>query len=108
MSEQTTIWNDGSLDEQENEFIKFTPENNQTVNYKMLVNDPDVKPNKFGTQQYTFEVMNMDTKTVCQHSITSKRYMRALKDYTPLEGKTFCVHKKGEGMETDYQVVLIA
>lgn len=93
-------------DESGNDYLKF--DKNNTVKYKMLVDEPEVAPNKFGTEQYTFEVMCLDTKKVMSHSITSKRYMKALEDYTPLSGKSFCVHRMGEGMATDYQVVLTA
>lgn len=102
------VWTDGSLEDEEgNGYLKFTSENNNTVKYKMLVDVPESKSNKFGTIQHNFEVMNLDDKTVVTHSITSKRYMRALRDYTPLSGKSFCVQKTGEEMKTDYHVVLI-
>ena len=103
------VWNDGSLDESEgNDFLNFNEDNNFTVNYKMLEDNPVVSENKFGKAQWTFEVMEIDSKKVMSHSITSKRYMNNLKDYIPLSGKTFCVHRIGTGMSTDYQVVLVA
>lgn len=102
------VWTDGSLDDEEgNEYLKFTAENNNTVKYKMLVDKPKSAPNKFGTMQHDFEVMNLDNKTVVTHSITSKRYMRDLRDYTPVSGKSFCVQRTGEELETKYHVVLI-
>jgi len=109
MSEQKdlNVWNDGSLEETEMIYLNFNPDKNNTVNYQMLCNDPSVNENKFGKPQWTFEVLDKDTKKVMSHSITSKRYMRGLADYTPLEGKTFCVQRKGEGMDTDYHVVLL-
>lgn len=88
-----------------NKYLKF--DNDNTVKYKFLEDEPVVSENKFGTEQYTFEVMNLDDKIVMSHSITSSRYMDALEDYTPLSGKSVCVHRMGEGMKTDYQVVLI-
>lgn len=102
-----SVFGCGRFDEQDNnKFLKFTDENN-TLKYKFLEDEPEVKLNKFKTEQFTFEVLNSDTEKVMSHSITSRRYMRLLEAHRPLSGKEFCVHRKGEGMETDYDVVLL-
>lgn len=102
---QQSVFGSGKFDENENKYLKF--DENNTVKYKFLENEPTTSINKFGTEQYTFEVMELETKTVMSHSITSVRYMRALEGYTPLSGKGVCVHRVGEGIKTDYQVVLL-
>ena len=109
MSEETkqSIFGHGSFDEDDSTYLKFTSENKNTVMYKMLEDEPVTKPNKFDKPQHTFEVMCLDTKRVMSHSITSKRYMRALEQHTPLAGKSFAVERIGELMETDYIVKLI-
>lgn len=99
---ETNIWNDGSIDEVE--FLGFSKENNNTVQYKFLENNPEAKVNKFGSPSWAFEVLDLDSQTVVTHTITSKRYMRHLREHIPLEGKSFCVKRDGEGMDIDYQV----
>lgn len=101
-----SVFGRGNFDpSDENKYLKFDKDN--TIKYKFLEDEPVVTVNKFSNQQFSFEVMNLDDKTVMTHSITSKRYMRNLEDYAPLSGKSVCVHRMGEGMNTDYQVVLI-
>ena len=99
---ETSIWDDGSIDEVE--FLSFSKENNNTVQYKFLENNPEAKVNKFGSPSWGFEVLNLDSQTVVTHTITSKRHMRHLRDHMPLEGNSFCVKRDGEGTDIDYRV----
>lgn len=110
MSEtKQSVFGKGKFEESdENKFLNFSIEkDNNTLSFKFLENEPVVSMNKFGSEQYTFEVMEANEKKVMSHSITSKRYMRALDEISPLEGKTVCVHRIGAGMETDYTVIVI-
>lgn len=105
MSNKQSVFGCGKFDEPDSEYLKFDESN--TVSYTMLQNEPTVLINKFGKEQYTFEVLNNDTKTVMNHSITSVRYMRQLDPHAPLEGKSFCVKRTGEEMKTTYKVELL-
>jgi len=98
------IWDSGELDEQVG-FVKFEPQKNNTCNVKFLQADPNKQVNKFGNEQYSFEVLDIDDNTVKTLSVTSKRLMRALSVLRPLEGKDIIIHRHGEGMSTDYTVV---
>jgi hypothetical protein len=55
--------------------------------------------NRYGAQQYDFNV-NGDRIL----GISSKPFMRALKPFTPLGGKTIVITKSGHGFETTYTV----
>lgn len=102
-----SVWTDGSIEDNEQAYIKFEEAKNNTIQYKMLCNDPVSGINKFGNVQWTFEVMDLDTQTVVNHSITSKQYMRVLNTHRPLEGKSFCVRRSGTEYTTEYQVTAL-
>lgn len=103
-----SVFGKNKFDEQNNAYLTFDPEkNNNTVKFKFLEDEPVVSENKFNKEQYTFEVMCLDTKVVLSHSITSRRYMRTLEKYAPLAGKSVCVQRVGEEMDIDYNVAEI-
>ena len=107
-NEQTknNVWESGELDEIE--YVKFQDAKNGEVTVTILDNFPTQQKNKFGAISYDFEVYEEAAQCVKCLSITSKRLMRKLKPYIPLEGKKFSIKRCGELMETDYQVTLIA
>lgn len=90
------------VEEDNNKFLKFKKEDGNRIKIKFLETEPIVAMNKFNTEQYTFEVLNLDNDKVMSHSITSRRYMRSLEDYYPLEGKVFTIQREGEGVDTIY------
>jgi len=107
MTNEQSVFNDGSLDEIN--FINFDKDvHNNTLNLRFLGDEPTVKTNQFGSTQWSFEVQNMDTKHIGVHTITSKGYMRTLGKFTPLGDKVFCIQKTGEKMDTIYNVTLVS
>lgn len=98
-----SVWDSNELDEME--FLNFNDYNNHIVKVKILDNEPVRANNKFGTPTFTFDVLDIVTNTVKQFTITSKRLMRNLKTYLPIEGKVFTIERVGSGMETDYNVI---
>lgn len=61
--------------------------------------------NSYNKTSYTFSVtQDGDDKLM---GVTSKRLMLKLKEYHPLEGKTFTIKRIGVHMDTDYDITEI-
>ena len=91
---KSTVWDSGELDEIE--YIKFQDAKNGEVTVVILDNFPTQQKNKFGVISYDFEVYEEAAQCVKCLRITSKRLMRKLKVYIPLEGKKFSIKRCGE------------
>lgn len=101
MTNNESVWNDGTLDEME--YIGFNKDNT-SIRVKFLEDEPKISVNRFNTVTYEFDVMDMKQKTVKVFTVTSKRLMRTLKSFLPIAGKTFEIDRVGSGMETDYEL----
>jgi len=100
-----SVWGNGELDEIE--YIKFEGKGDVSVKVQFLDDDPEIRKNQFSSKTFDFEVMDFESKTLKTLSITSMRLMRKLRGFVPLQGKDFCITRKGAGMNTDYDVILI-
>jgi len=100
------VWESQELDEIE--YIKFASSGESSVDVKFVTPDPTVSKNQFGTKAYDFEVMDLKTEDIKILSVTSIRLMRKLREFVPLEGKDFCITRRGKAMDIDYDLTLIA
>jgi len=99
---QSTIWD--SIQEKSG-FVRFEPENNNTVRVRFVTGEPEEGVNKFGNTVYDFEVVEDGHIKILQ--VSSMRLMLALKEKVPLEGVEVCIQRIGEGFKTTYNVELI-
>lgn len=102
MTGENTVWNDGSIDEQE--YLTFKEENSFSIEVKFIDNEPSTGKNQFNTVKYDFEVIDMTDEKLKYFTVTSKRLMRALRTFLPIEGRIFKIVREGTGMEIDYTV----
>lgn len=98
---ETSVWNSGELNE--TEYTGFKEENGNMVVVTFTDNDPQVNQNQFGSKVYEFGVVEKGRPKIL--GVTSKRLMRTLGNFTPLEGKTLKITRTAAGMDTDYEVL---
>jgi len=91
---------------EEKEYAAFNVEKDNILILTMLENGFTPRKNpQYGNIQYDFQVIDVsEPGQIKTFSPSSNRLMVKLKEFIPLENKTFKIQRIGEGFKTDYEV----